>query len=259
MIYFIVFLSIHLSAKTPERIVSLSPALTEILFHMGLGNKIVGTSEHSNSPKAAKQITRIGAFQNPNIEKIISLKPDIVLAFREGRDTISAQLKRAQLPLVSLPSHKIDDYEIILNRIGTLFHKKEKTKKLKKEWKKSWKKLKPSKKARRILIQLDHNPLIVAAKNTFLSEIIKRCGHKNAIKKLKGYPILQIETVIQSKPDTLLIVDVSKNKATKSDINKFWKKTLPKAQIFWEESGHISQLRPRLPQEAQKLCERLHL
>lgn len=259
MIYFIVFLSLHLSAKTPERIVSLSPALTEILFHMGLGDKIIGTSEHSNYPKAAKQITRVGAFQNPNIEKIISLKPDIVLAFQEGRDTISAQLKRAQLPLISFPSHKIDDYETILNRIGTLFHKKERVKRLKKEWKKSWKKINSSRQSRRILIQLDYNPLIVAAKNTFLSEIIKRCGHKNSIKRLKGYPILQIETVIQSKPDTLLIIDVSKNTATKSDINKFWEKTLPKAQIFWEESDNISQLRPRLPQEAQKLCKRLYL
>ena len=259
MIHFLLFLSISLSAKVPEKIVSLSPALTEILFHIGLGDKIVGTSEHSDSPKAAKQIVRVGAFQNPNIEKIVSLKPDIVLAFQEGRDTISAQLKRAQLPLVAFPSHTIDDYEVILNQVGTLFHRTDKTNRLKREWKTSWKNIKSSQKARHILIQLDYNPLIVAAQGTFLSEIIQRCGHQNAIKRLKGYPILQIETVIESKPDTLLIVGISKNKATKSDINKFWKRTLSKAQIFWEGADHISQLRPRLPHAAQKLCERLHL
>ncbi len=259
MIHFLIFFSLFLSAQSPERIVSLSPALTEILFHIDLGDKIVGTSEHSDSPKAAKHIIRIGAFQNPNIEKIISLKPDIVLAFQEGRDTISTQLKNAQLSLMSFPSNTIDDYESILNEIGILFHKKNKTDKLKKEWKALWKKIKPSQKMRRILIPLDHNPLIVAAQGTFLSEIIKRCGHKNAITNLKGYPILQMETVIRSRPDTVLIVGATKNRATKSDINKLWKKTLPKTQIFWEESDHISQLRPRLPHAARKLCQRLHL
>jgi iron complex transport system substrate-binding protein len=66
-----------------QRIVSLAPNITEIMFELGLGEKIVGTSEFSNYPPAAKQIPRVGALMNPNFEAIVALKPDLVILVDE--------------------------------------------------------------------------------------------------------------------------------------------------------------------------------
>lgn len=66
--------------QTPNRIVSLAPSITEDLFALGLGNKVVGVDSYSNYPPAALNITQVGGFSTPSVEKIVSLNPDIVFA-----------------------------------------------------------------------------------------------------------------------------------------------------------------------------------
>ena len=74
----------------PKRIVSMAPSITEILFTLGLDEEIVGVTDFCNYPEAALTKQRIGGFVNPSIEKIVSLKPDLILGIRDGNrmDTI---------------------------------------------------------------------------------------------------------------------------------------------------------------------------
>ncbi len=82
----------------PRRIVSLAPSITEILFALGLREEIVGVTDFCDYPEAALTKPRIGGFVNPSIEKIVSLKPDLIIAIRDGNrmDTID-RLKRSWL------------------------------------------------------------------------------------------------------------------------------------------------------------------
>ena len=66
--------------KNPQRIISLAPGCTEIIFAVGLGTRVVGVDDYSNHPEAAKNITKIGSYLNPNLEVIISLEPDLILS-----------------------------------------------------------------------------------------------------------------------------------------------------------------------------------
>ena len=84
----------------PQRIVSLAPGITETLYALGLDNQIAGVTTFCDWPAAARKKTRIGGFTNPSIEKIVSLKPDLIIATADGnrKDTVQ-QLERLGLPV----------------------------------------------------------------------------------------------------------------------------------------------------------------
>jgi iron complex transport system substrate-binding protein len=100
-------------AKTPQRIISLAPSNTEILFALGLGDKVVGVTDFCNYPEEAKSIEQIGTYFEPNIEKIFSLSPDLVLAIT-GLPEVIAKLEELGIPALILdPS----DLEAVLANI----------------------------------------------------------------------------------------------------------------------------------------------
>src|SRR5262245_45049114 len=68
-----------LRAQAPQRIISLAPSITEILFALGVGDRVVGVSTYCDYPEAAKQIDRVGTFLQPNVERILAKKPDLVI------------------------------------------------------------------------------------------------------------------------------------------------------------------------------------
>lgn len=87
-------------SSVANRIISLSPNTTEILFHIGAGNKIVGADEYSNYPPAANKIIRVNNHAAANYELIISLKPDLVIAWQSGNgEKIIARLRELGLPV----------------------------------------------------------------------------------------------------------------------------------------------------------------
>ncbi|MGZ7132107.1 MAG: helical backbone metal receptor, partial [Halobacteriota archaeon] len=79
-------------AQTPHRIISLAPSITEDLFALGLGGKVVGDTTYDNYPPAAVNITKVGGFSSPSIEKIVSLNPDVVFASSLENNTLLSTL-----------------------------------------------------------------------------------------------------------------------------------------------------------------------
>ncbi|HEX2122955.1 MAG TPA: helical backbone metal receptor, partial [Thermoanaerobaculia bacterium] len=102
------------------RVVSLAPNLTEMVFAIGAGEKLVGTDDHSNFPEAAKKIAKVGGMQ-PNVEKIAALKPDVVIASTEGNHPNLAQaLAAAKIPLYVVRTDRLEEIAPAMQRLGTL-------------------------------------------------------------------------------------------------------------------------------------------
>jgi iron complex transport system substrate-binding protein len=85
-------------AETPQRLISLAPSNTEILFALGLGDKVVGVTDFCNYPEEAKSIEQIGTYFDPSIEKIFSLSPDLVLAVADLPEDVIAKLEELGIP-----------------------------------------------------------------------------------------------------------------------------------------------------------------
>src|SRR5688500_14067114 len=107
--------------KTPQRIVSLAPGATEMLFAAGAGQKVVATSEYSDEPAAARTIPRIGDSFAVDIEKLVSLKPDVVIVWYGGNNAAQvAQIESLRLPIYRQRVGSLTELAGSIRRLGEL-------------------------------------------------------------------------------------------------------------------------------------------
>jgi ABC-type Fe3+-hydroxamate transport system substrate-binding protein len=242
------------------RIVSLSPALTEVLFELGLGKNVVGTSSFSNIPEEAKKIPTVGSYLSPSIEKIIRLNPTHVLIFKEGDPSIEESLKKANLNYLVFDSRSLDDFETLVKEIGKTFDVDKKAQEVLKVWKSQWDLLAMIPKTnKKIMIEVDHNPIFVAGADTFISKAFEKCGFKNSFDNLKGYKKIQVEAVFNRKPDVVLVLGQLNELDSFNSVKDFWKNNpvTKNATIVKGKADDLSRLSTRLPQAILKTCNEI--
>lgn len=104
--------------KKPERIISMSPSTTEILFAIGAGDKVIGIDKYSDYPDAVKTIAQVGDYTTPDVEKIISLKPDLVLAGEKLQTATITKLKELGIPTMAVEARNYEDISKSFEMIG---------------------------------------------------------------------------------------------------------------------------------------------
>ena len=241
-----------------SRVVSLSPATTEMLFDLQLGHLIVGTTQYSDYPKEALKIKRIGPYQRPNLEMLLALKPTLVIAVSEGVDTISSTLKKAKIPIIVLNTRSLLDFEENIKILSKTFDVESRGENLIKKWRSHWKRIPSLKKRIEVIIQVDQNPLILAGKETHLNEVIEKCGALNVFQE-KGYKKVSREGLVNLKPDKILTFTNLDKMMTKLKIIDYWKsyplfKSVPVQ--FFDPDG-ISRLAFRLSNIASQICRKI--
>jgi len=175
----------------PERIISLAPSITELLFALGLRDKIVGVTNYCDKPKEALMIAKIGGFSDPNIELIVKLKPDIVIGTVDGNPIeIESALKKFSIPLFVLKQRSMKDILNNIISVSKVLGVNEKGKKLYSdlnEYIVKRKKIVSSMKERkRVLFLLWVNPLVSAGSESYINEIINLSKLVSVTDKEKG-------------------------------------------------------------------------
>lgn len=240
------------------RIVSLNPTLTEILFELGEGGSIVGTTQFSDYPEAAKKIKRVGTYLRPQIEKIVELKPTHVIAYNEGDPSYVDSLKKANVPLFIFESRKLEQYEQVITKLSQMF-KSSKGKSLIKKYNTDLAKIIKNKINKKVLIQVDQNPLIVAGGNTFISQGFEKCGLKNVFQKLDGFKQIQMEAIKENQPDIILILGQLSKGSNFDTVKEFWRNNplTKNAKFVWGDPDTLSRLSPRFTNAIYKVCSEL--
>lgn len=203
-------------AKTPERIVSLSPAATEILFSIGAGPKVVAGTEFDNYPEEAKQLQRIGGFtpHSINVEAILAQKPDLVVAAPQKE--VIAALEKFGIPVVALDPKSVNDVWNNIELLGKLTGCEEKAKEVAEDCRKKWTEIKRShaisvtagEAPPKVLFVLADGPLISCGKGTFIDELITTAGGVNVFADVDTpWPVVSDEQVLDRKPDVILCID----------------------------------------------------
>jgi iron complex transport system substrate-binding protein len=212
----------------PERIVSLAPSITETLFFLGLGDKVVGVTKYCNYPPEAQSKTIIGGVIDPNYEIILSLKPDIVMMTVEG-NTKESFNKLSDLGLkifVTNPRNFEGVFKTILD-IGKICKVETRAKflvdSLRAELEKI-KKINSGKYKPKVFVLLSLNPLMTAGKNTFINEIIENAGGINIGKNSKqNYPIFNREEILKLNPDIIILTESKIGKDELLNLFPEWK------------------------------------
>jgi iron complex transport system substrate-binding protein len=195
--------------EKPERIISLAPANTEILFALGLEDSVIGVTEYCNYPSETEDKEKIGSYTTPNIEKIVNLNPDLVLAaYGNPTGTVEA-LKRFNLTVVGLNARNLDEILYNLRLVGEITGRSANASVLVADMvqrieviDERMSNLKDEERPK-ILHIIWHDPIWVAGKGTFEDELIKRSGGVN-IAPVEGYRALSLEKLIELNPDVII-------------------------------------------------------
>ncbi|MFC4184060.1 ABC transporter substrate-binding protein [Saccharococcus thermophilus] len=198
----------------PQKIVSLIPSNTEIAYALGLGDKIVGVSDFDNYPEDVKKKAKIGGMEF-NVEKVISLKPDLVLAHassvHSSKDGIQ-QLKDAGITVLVVNDAKsfADVYhsiELVGKATGTADKAQEIINNMKtklEEIKEKAKQIKPEEQVK-VWVEVSPPPQIyTAGKGTFMDEMLQTISAKNVAGGLEGWPMVTEEKAVAYKPDVII-------------------------------------------------------
>lgn len=210
LILFILLVSVPASAETPERIVSLAPQMTEILYALNLGEKIVGVTTFCDWPPEAKEKPKIGGMSNPSLEAVVSLEPDIVMMTTDG----NPKEFRARLETVGIRHHvftarRIRELPGAIREIGRVLEVEERAGRLAQKIQGTIDKYERGQrpeKLLRVLFIVWPEPLIIAGPGTAVDDAIELLGHDNIASKSRiNYPKYSLEEVLAQGPDVIFI------------------------------------------------------
>lgn len=208
--------------NAPSRIVSLKPNITEILFALGAGGKVVGVTTWCDRPAAAKNITRVADYINIDTERIMALRPDIVIGSEEN--SVRSQfevLKNAGIRTLTVPFRSFDDLYSSIQKIAAAVGEEERGRKLVKNIKDAV--ARPAaggirhgpgrpksagsegRNRRTVLILVGHRPLVAAGPVTFYGEMLEKLGANNMVDtKRTPYPVINTEFILARSPDVII-------------------------------------------------------
>ncbi len=191
------------------RIVSLMPSNTEVVFDLGAGQDLAGVTTFCDYPPEAASIDKVGDFIHPNIEKILSLKPDVVLAGQWSTSSVAARLRKLGLKVVEvkLPATLEEIYETIYDIAREIGREKEAEKMvtdLKARVERITKASRDRGRKPRVFIHIDE-PNWTVSKLSFISDAIERCGMVNVFRDLPAAGAqVSLEAVIERDPEVLI-------------------------------------------------------
>ena len=231
---FFLFLFIFQPQATSQRIVSVAPGITEILFALGTGDRIVGVTTYCNYPEAAKAKPKVGGYTTPSLEAILALRPTQVIMMK-NRPDIAQKLRQSGIDVVELqPENVAGIYEaiqVIAERIGVAAKGKTLVQSLQKQLQEISNRPVPGPKPK-ILFVIGRDPgtvsdLTVVGRGSYLSELITLAGAENVLADaLVPYPKVNMEEVIRRNPD--IIIDMGHNEMVtgtqKQAVRQLWKK-----------------------------------
>jgi len=200
---------------TPEKIVSLAPSNTEILFALGLGDRVVGVTDYCDYPPEALNKTKVGGYATPDIEKIVALNSDLILvAYGTPMDVINSMVGLG-LTVFGIKTTDLADLINDIRRIGEITDKEIEAQALTSEMESKIQgvtnQTEGLEQRPRVFYIVWHDPLWTAGSETFIHELIEKGGGVNICQNITGYTTISIEEVVARDPEIIIASEWSYN------------------------------------------------
>lgn len=249
--------------KIPEKVtraVSLAPNLTEIIFAVGGGDKLVGVTDYCNFPEEAKKIQKIGDTLKPNIENIVALKPQVVFVSTASQlETFTQTLDKQGITVFVTNTNNLDSIYQSIEKIGEVFGTKEKANEivssLKRRVANVEEKTKNAAKPK-VFVQIDKS-LYTIGKDSYITDLISKAGGVSATKDLEtAYPKLSKETALALNPDIIILSESPDN----DEPNEVFKNSnaVKNGKVFKINADILSRPAPRIVDALEQIAEKLH-
>ncbi len=195
--------------EKPERIISLAPANTEVLFALDLEEKIVGVTTYANYPREAKAKEKIGTITEPNLEKIVSLEPDLIVANAVNKLETVKRLRELGYKVVGYDAETVNDAISVIKQVGKITDRENKAQRIVTDMYLQLAEIKDLVDSKlkdcsrpKVFYEIWNQPLYTAGKNTFINDIINIAGGINIGAEAKGeWPQFSLEKLLLENPD----------------------------------------------------------
>ncbi len=247
-----------------QRIIALAPHIVESLYAIGAGEQIIGTTAHADYPKAAENILRVGNYARLQIEKIIQLKPDVIIAWKTGNPMDDlARLEKYQLKVVYSHPQILEDVANELIMLGKITGREAVANSVAKKYLLNLQKIKQKYATQnkvRVFYELWSRPLRTVANKAWPQQQIELCGASNPFADAHDdYPSVGLEQVLVTLPQ--VVIQPSQHSADSPDgLNWLQWQHIPAVKnnfIFHPNADKVHRMTIRMLDEVVILCEQI--
>ena len=193
----------------PQRIVSLAPANTEILYAIGAGDRVVGVTDYCNYPPEAAEVEKVGGYSTVNIEKVVAAQPDLVLAALGNTEEVVSYIEGLGLTVVSLNPASIQDVVENIRLVGTVTGNTAEAEALATSMEERFEAVRTKAAAATSEPTVAHvvwyDPIWVSGSGTFQNEMFEIAHAKNAFPNIEGWQVVGLEDFISTNPDVIIV------------------------------------------------------
>jgi iron complex transport system substrate-binding protein len=248
-----------------RRIVSLAPSMTETVFALGAGDRLVGVSLYCDYPPEAKKIDRVGTFLTPNVEVIVAKRPDVVLAAPSPGNRNSVEsLRRLGLRVLVAEPHSVEEVEESILKVGRTIGKEGSARRLVADIEKRIARVTARTSGverRKVLMVIGQMPLRAVGTGTFLDELIRMAGGQNLAAAAGGpWPHVSIEFVLVAKPEVIIDTTMGNEEhAGAGSAMAFWNafSTIPavkEGRVYGHKQYHLLRPGPRVAEALETIA-----
>jgi len=248
-----------------DRVVSLAPNLTEIVFAVGAGNRLVGRTSYCDYPPEAKAIAEVGDTIHPNIEPIIALKPQVVFVSTASQlEAFTQQLQGQNIAVFVTDPHDLEGVFRSIEQIGEIVGEKDRANQLVQKLRERTNavqqavKLKPLVK---VFYQTSGEPLYTVGRDSFVTDLIRRAGGASVTADVPGaWPKYSNESALAARPDAIILPTGGSMGAANANVVEALRQSpaVLNGRVYKINDDHLARPGPRLVDGLEEMARVLH-
>ena len=245
--------------RPAQRVISLSPHLTELMYSIGAGDRLAGVARGSDFPAEAAALAEIGDAAGLDFERIVHLRPDLVLAWGSGNRSVDiARLRSLGLRVLVLEPQRLEDIPRHLRLLGDLTDLGEQAQAVAREFERRVEALRDRYAGRasvRVLFEIWHRPLFTVNGDHIISKVLGLCAGQNifaGLPRLAGE--VAMEQVLLLDPDAIVVGSEADDAGVKNWVEFSYLKAVRTGNVFTVSADLITRQTPRIVEAAERLC-----
>jgi iron complex transport system substrate-binding protein len=249
----------------PERIISLAPNLTEIVYKVGAGSRLVGNTTYCDYPPEAVQVAKVGDTLHPSIERIIALRPQLILVSTASQlETFARQLEEQQIAVYVTDPRDLEGVLRSIASVGDLLGQREEAERVANELRARATKVEEAVKTSQrvsVFYQLSAEPLYTAGRDSYITDLIARAGGRSVTRDVPGaWPRYSDEAALASRPEAIIMATGGSMGEANAEIASALKKSPAAIQgrIIKINGDYLSRPGPRLIDGLEQMARALH-
>ena len=247
------------------RVISLAPNLTEIVFAVGAGDRLVGRTSYCDYPPEAKAVAEIGDTRTPALERIIGLRPQVVLVSTASQlEVFTQQLQRQNIAVFVTDPHDLEGVFRSIQQIGEIMGEKEQADLLAKKLRERTSAVEQAVKDKppvRVFYQVSGEPLYTAGRDSFVTDLMRRAGAVSVTAEVPGaWPKYSNESALASKPEAIILPTGGSMGSANSSVTEALRQSPAALQgrVYRINDDHLTRPGPRLIDGLEAMAKALH-